>query len=612
MPLRKMPLGREERLAEYAREIKETKEFLNSVLNSSADGIITTDLEGRITFFSAGAENIFGYRARDVIGTPILDLYPKKLKKKRAEWGRMLFRGETIKNLKTQIYNASGKLVDINLSLSLLKNSEGAVIGTVGVSSDITKETNLQREVLQTKNYLENIFNTASDLIYVLAFDGRFKDLNKRVEELTGYRKQELIGMPFVKLLAPEYTAIFLANFQKRIKGANVPPYEVEVLRKKGDRSPLEIRGSRLEGVGVITIARDITNRKKAEMEIRRLGAAVSGMREFLIITDLEGTITYVNPALERGLGYTSHELLGKPIKVLHPRSTPKSLLRDVLLKTRQGGWEGEALNRRRNGKEFWVHTETSLIQDEKGEPIAMVWVSEDITKRKKLEQQIMRSEKLASVGLLAAGVAHEINNPLANISLYSEMLIRKANPGDLLVKKLTVIKDQAEVAAKIVKHLLEFSRQSEPEVKGVDVNKEISKVLGVLARRDSTVGVQIRRSFDTALPQIKADPGQLQQVFVNILTNATQAMPMGGRLEVATARRDKEIEIKFSDTGRGIPREIIDRIFDPFFTTKEVGKGTGLGLSICHGIVEKHNGTIEVESAVGKGTVVTVRLPVS
>jgi two-component system NtrC family sensor kinase len=224
-------------------------------------------------------------------------------------------------------------------------------------------------------------------------------------------------------------------------------------------------------------------------------------------------------------------------------------------------------------------------------------------------ERQIIRSEKLATVGKLAAGVAHEINNPLGNISLYAQMLSQKIK-SDEARKKLKIIEEQATQAARIVKSLLEFSRQMEPKFRKVNLNDVVNKTLEILQPQISINNIKVIKNLDSALPEVKVDPAQIQQVLVNMIKNAIEAMNEGGTLTIETRRRNGEVEIGIIDTGEGIPEENLSRIFDPFFSTKGVGKGTGLGLSVSYGIVERHGGRIEVESEVGVGSTFRIILP--
>lgn len=244
----------------------------------------------------------------------------------------------------------------------------------------------------------------------------------------------------------------------------------------------------------------------------------------------------------------------------------------------------------------------------ENGEVKAVVEVIKIITEQKKMEQQQRQVEKLATIGRLAASVAHEINTPLTCILMDAQMLLEEIKDENAK-QKLEEIVEQAESAAQIVQNLLDFSRQPKPKVTLVDINSEIMKVLELL--KASLNNIEVVKELDPCLPKVLGDAKQLRQVFVNIITNAIQAMLNGGRLTISTRQRDGWVEVEIADTGVGIPEEIIDKIFDPFFTTKELGMGTGLGLSIALGIVRSHQGKIEVRSKLGEGSVFTVKLPV-
>ncbi len=238
------------------------------------------------------------------------------------------------------------------------------------------------------------------------------------------------------------------------------------------------------------------------------------------------------------------------------------------------------------------------------------------------LERQLLQSEKLATIGQLAAGVAHEINNPLANISLYAQVILKEFKQKDgnndegdepksfdsNIIRKVEIINEQADRAAKIVRNLLDFSRQSEPEMSITDINHEFKSALSVI--QPIAVNINIKEDYQD-LPEIMADGAQLRQVFVDIITNAMHAMPNGSTLSLRTEHKDNNIIITIEDTGIGIPAENLSKIFDPFFTTKSPGKGTGLGLSICYGIINKQRGSIAVESKVGVGSKFTITLPV-
>lgn len=222
-------------------------------------------------------------------------------------------------------------------------------------------------------------------------------------------------------------------------------------------------------------------------------------------------------------------------------------------------------------------------------------------------QRQLIQSEKLASLGQLAAGVAHEINNPLANISLSAQMLLQDVKDKKIR-QRLLKIEDNVDRATRTVKNLLDFSRTPEFHPSYADINGLLAKTLDIL--KHETKRMEVVKKLDEELPDVLADPRQLQQVFINIITNACQAMPNGGRLTLRTGQIGDTVEIEISDTGEGIPPENLTRVFDPFFTTRKAGKGTGLGLSISYRIVERHGGHIDIKSETGKGTAFTIRLP--
>lgn len=229
------------------------------------------------------------------------------------------------------------------------------------------------------------------------------------------------------------------------------------------------------------------------------------------------------------------------------------------------------------------------------------------VTNLSDTQRKLIQSEKLASIGQLAAGVAHELNNPLANVSINAEMLMRSSKD-EVSARKLNVITENVDQAARIVRDLLDFSRETKLELEFLDLNEVIGKALESL--KYEIKDTRVINSLDPNLPKILADRVRLKQVFTNIIANAFQAMEQGGVLSISTQVDKKFLAVKIADTGSGIPKEHLSKIFDPFFTTKGVGKGTGLGLAISYSIVEKHGGLIEVKSEVGSGTTFTVKLP--
>jgi len=252
------------------------------------------------------------------------------------------------------------------------------------------------------------------------------------------------------------------------------------------------------------------------------------------------------------------------------------------------------------------LYTEVKSFSEELEQKVA-----ERTKELEEAQEQLIQSEKLASIGQLAAGVAHELNNPISVMLGFSQAILRKLSEDDQLRKPLATIEREGLRCKGIIQNLLDFARRNKPSLQPIDVNQVLEASCVLIEHQMSLDNVVITKGYAPNLPQVLADPNQLQQVFVNIIQNAYQAMPEGGTLRLTTRGLGNEVQIIFSDTGVGISPENIKRIFDPFFTTKEVGQGTGLGLSVSYGIVEQHGGTIEVESKVGVGTTFIIKLPV-
>jgi two-component system NtrC family sensor kinase len=238
--------------------------------------------------------------------------------------------------------------------------------------------------------------------------------------------------------------------------------------------------------------------------------------------------------------------------------------------------------------------------------------VEERTKKIKEMQDSLIQSEKLASLGKMAAGIAHEINNPLTSILINSHLLLEKPNDDPYTKESLNLITEETSRCSSIVKGLLEFSRQSPPKKEPADINRLIANTSTLLENQFKFQNIEVKKDFDPNLPNVKIDTGKIKQVLWNLMINAAEAMPDGGKLTIATSlsEKQKHIVIKITDTGKGIPKDNINKLFDPFFTTKE--SGSGLGLAVTYGIIQQHQGSIKANSKVGQGTTFTVVLPIS
>jgi PAS domain S-box-containing protein len=329
-------------------------------------------------------------------------------------------------------------------------------------------------------------------------------------------------------------------------------------------------------------------------------------------LTDKDGFLVDVNPAFERIYGYSKEELLGDRPSVVGSQRTSREVYTRMwkdLLDPDIGAWTGEIVNRDRRGVEHPVLLAINAVRDRTGAISHFLGVAVDLTERRALERQAMHSERLASLGQLSAGVAHEINTPLANIMLIAESIRRRAKD-PWVDGRIGSLLEQAESAAKIVRGLLEFGRRPEAKVGEVDLNLIAEHVVSFLRGKQSAdVEVELEVAPHPVL--VRADREQISQVLTNLLNNAYDAIGGTGRIRVSVENDGDWAHLRVADTGSGIPPEVRAHLFEPFFTTKPEGKGTGLGLAICHGIVESHGGRIDVESTVGEGTTFDVRLPV-
>ena len=295
-------------------------------------------------------------------------------------------------------------------------------------------------------------------------------------------------------------------------------------------------------------------------------------------------------------------------IKLATSIATPIRTLEKITKKMAQGDFSEQIEVK---GQDELSSLEVSFNLMEEKLKNALWSLEHTIEKLREKQAQLVEAEKLASVGKLAAGIAHEINNPLTAVLTFSNLMLEQCPPEDPRHEKLKLMARETNRARNIVRQLLNFGREIVIRPEMININRPVSEITDSLAAQDAFKGIELAMKLDENLPEIQADPAQVGQVVMNMLLNAIHAISPPGRIEVATRRNGNAVEIVFSDTGRGIPEEHIHKIFDPFFTTKEAFKGTGLGLAVSYGIIKKHGGDIEVASSEGKGTTFTVRLPI-
>ncbi len=366
---------------------------------------------------------------------------------------------------------------------------------------------------------------------------------------------------------------------------------------------------------GYVAVALDnaqlYSSLEQKALEIARLKDFSENIVESLnvgvLAVDLGGMVESWNTRMEQLFSVKRQDAVGRQLRAL----LPEELAEEIAARRDEEQITGIYKQRlHHQGKFLTLNVSITPLVSKSGERIGRLLLFDDVTQRERMEEQMTQTEKLTSLGLLAAGVAHEVNTPLAVISNYIQMLAKQMPNEDPRHAIIDKIVKQTFRASEIVNNLLNFSRTGAAELADIDVNRVVEETLSLVAHPLKTSQIHIVKQLGDALPPVRGSANKLQQVFLNLFLNARDAMPAGGMLEVRTAAHNGSVEIEIADTGAGIPREHIHRIFDPFFTTKAIGRGTGLGLSVSYGIIKEHAGKIDVRSTPGKGTSFHVEFP--
>jgi PAS domain S-box-containing protein len=459
--------------------------------------------------------------------------------------------------------------------------------------------------------------------------------VNKRLAEYFGKSVEEVEGKSFREIYPHEASGFYKDDLEIIHSGAAKLGIIEAVRGPKGqelwlqkDKIPVCDQDGKI--VGIVVMAQDITERKQAEESLRLLGSAVEQSKESIVITDaaldLPGPkIIFVNPAFTTMTGYTAEEAIGKTPRILQGPRTDKTVLSRLRKNLERGeAFAGEAINYRKDGNEFDLEWQIAPLRNGGGKITHFVAIQHDITGRKRLETQLVQSQKMETIGKLAGGFAHEFNSILTAIIGQSELLIDDLPTGSPLVKNATEINKAAGRAAKLTRQLLAYGRKQflQPEI--LNLNRVIVGMEGMFHHlMGGDVDTQIIPALD--LHAVMADAGQIEQVIMNMVINARDAMPNGGKLTLETANvtfdqenvgRYPEVKpgnyalLAITDTGTGISEAVKVHVFEPFFSTKGVGQGTGLGLSTCYGIIKQSGGHISIYSEPGRGTTFKIYLP--
>ncbi len=486
-----------------------------------------------------------------------------------------------------------------------------------------------------TKEFLVNILESMDGGVLTIDKKARITSFNHSAEEITGFKREEVLNKECYHVLKNGLCEERCPLKETLETGKPVYNYEIMITNKQGKKIPVNIttsplRSSNNEIIGAVENFRDLTKHEglwgKLRQERNRAQQYLNIAGVIIVAINEKGEVTLINRKGCDVLGYQEKEIIGNSWFDLCIPERLKKELKGVFKKLMEGKnelveyYENPILTR--TGEERIIEWHNTILTDEKGYIVGSLSSGKDITKRKQAEAELIRAEKLASLGQLAASVAHEVNNPLAGILVYLKLLHKKYKEKTLQTaeteNQLLKMEKELERTTRIIRNLLDFSRQSEPNMRPVNLNKVVEAALLLVGHQISLENIKLEKKLDTQIPLVLADFDQIQQVLINIILNANQAMPDGGSLTITTSIAEgihigesskKTVRIDIKDTGVGIPQENLSKLFTPFFTTKEKGKGVGLGLPVVHGIIERHNGKIEVDSELNVGTTFSIYL---
>ncbi len=521
--------------------------------------------------------------------------------------------------------------VELNLqegcySLILAPITESGYANVYG--RDITPRKRALEKLRESEGRYRALVDSAPDAIVVYR-DGEVLYANSVAVELCGLSSfEELRKKGLLDVIHPDERAGVAERIRQGMLGAFLPLRETRLMRPDGTEVHIETVGRSVDYEGapaVQVFVRDITQRKRAEEELRKLSMAVNQSPTSVVITDLQGNIEYVNPKFTESTGYTFEEVRGQNPRVLTSGAMPPDGYERLWKTILAGGeWRGEFHNKKKDGTLFWERAYISPVRDASGRTTHFLAIEEDITQQRSIEEQYRQAQKMEAVGQLAGGVAHDFNNILQAMVGYSSMLLDSLPEGDETREFAEEIAKGADRAAGLTRQLLAFSRRQILEMEDLELNDVVQGLMKMI-RRIIGEDVEVRILEGRRLGTVHADRGQMEQVLLNLCVNARDAMPQGGVLAIETenvvmddaycgahawASPGRYVLLSVTDSGVGMDASTRSRIFEPFFTTKESGKGTGLGLATVYGIVQQHQGMLQVYSEVGKGSTFKVYLP--
>ncbi len=635
----------QEEAEKLALEHETLKSSQESLLANVSLGFVAVDPEGRILSSNS--------RLLEILGSPVTEAgvsidvftFPPLVESGISEMFRICLREGRFVKGETWYSNRSGKKAFLRKSIVPLRDGKGNICGCQAAIEDVTEQKLAEEALRESEERYRLLAQNSLTGIYIHQ-DGFFVYVNDRLASMMGYAVQDMVGRKFWDFVHPSDRNVVKQRGIARSLGESVEPrYEFRALCRDGTTKWFEVMATsimyrgRTANMGNVA---DITARKKSDrallesrQEYRDLYEESRGKEELyrsllnsspaaVVVYDMKGKVRYVNDSFTRLFGWTLEEMRGKRVPYV-PDSEIEITMTAVRKALEEGGVQSSFETRRqtKDGKVLDVSVRGSRYHDHEGNPEGLLVVLDDITERRRLEEQLRQAARMEAIGQLAGGVAHDFNNLLTGVMGYSSLLLQQMDEENPYRDKIVQISRAAERAVGLTRQLLAFGRKQMLDVRVVDLNAAVAEFEPFL-RRLIGEDIEFETVLADSLGRVKADPGQLEQIIMNLAVNARDAMPSGGKMTIETAevsldeeyaRTHPEVEpgpyvmLAVSDTGRGMKQEMVERIFDPFFTTKEKGIGTGLGLSTVYGIVKQHQGHISVYSETGSGTVFKVFL---
>lgn len=614
-------------------ELRQSEERYRLVVDNLKEVVFQTDAEGLWTFLNPAWQEITGFPVAESIGRLFLDyIHPDDRERNLALFRPLIERQKEFCRHEIRYLTSDGGFRWIEVFARLTLDEKGRILGTSGTLTDVTERKEAETALRESENRFQRMFRDHDAIMLLIEpATGEIIDANNAACEFYGYTLEEFRQLGMDRINALPATQAVLAR-EQALKGERNQfefPHRLasgEIRTVQIHSSPIKVQGRSL----LFSIIRDITQRKQAEQRLQLQAAALDAAANAILITDQEGIIKWANPAFSRLSGYAVEEILGHNPKDLVRSGHQSKAFYDRLWQTILSGqpWQGELVNRRKDGSTYEEELTITPVLSSAGEIQHFIAVKQDISDRKRLEreqeqvrEQLFHSQKLDSLGRLAGGIAHDLNNLLVPIIGCSDMAIQKLDDqGHPLLTLLQQIQKAGLRASALINQVLAFGRQQQLNRQPLDPNRAVLALQNLV---NSLLASNIELDFELQenLPYILADAGKLEQALINLCINARDAMPEGGTLSISTCRQPRpeqpagqdgrdQICITITDTGHGIDPVTREKILDPFFTTKP--KGTGLGLSMVLGIVEQHGGSLFIDSELGRGASFSLCFPVA